>query len=140
VTGRKAPIFGPEPWSEFAGVTWSHWDRWYCIVCVELFAGDWTALSDRLEGRSGSLHVRSDADAKLSHLDDLVLRLDAAGLYPVDLAGAESAIRAQRVDLAAAVFDAANQPGAHRDVLRRRRTELLGTPDGPVLRVIDADG
>jgi hypothetical protein len=44
---------------------------------------------------------------------------------------------AQRTDVAAAVFDAADQPGAHRDVLRRRRTELLGASDGPVLRVFD---
>jgi hypothetical protein len=35
------------------------------------------------------------------------------------------------------VFDAADQPDAHRDVLRRRRAELLGASDGPVLRVID---
>lgn len=43
---------------------------------------------------------------------------------------AESALRARRFDIAAAVFDAADQPGAHRDHLRRRRAALLpkGSP------------
>lgn len=38
---------------------------------------------------------------------------------------AESALGARRPDVAAAVFDAADQPGAHRDYLRRRRAALL---------------
>jgi hypothetical protein len=38
---------------------------------------------------------------------------------------AESALRARRHDVAATVFDAADQPGAHRDHLRPRRATLL---------------
>lgn len=38
---------------------------------------------------------------------------------------AESALRARRPDVAAAVFDAADPPGAHRDHLRQRRAALL---------------
>lgn len=41
---------------------------------------------------------------------------------------AESALHARRPDVAAAVFDAADQPGAHLDHLRRRRAALL--PEG----------
>jgi len=79
-TGRRAPTFGPEPWAEHAGAVWSHWDRWYCVVCVEDFGGDWDALARQLSERSGRLHSRSDAEAKLSHLDDLVGRLSTADL------------------------------------------------------------
>jgi hypothetical protein len=53
---------------------------------------------------------------------------------------AESAVAVERADVAAAVFDAADQPGAHREHLQRRRVELLGArggPGGPALRVID---
>lgn len=31
---RRAPVFGPEPWSEVAGCTWSQWDLWFCTVAV----------------------------------------------------------------------------------------------------------
>lgn len=85
-TGRRAPIFGPEPWTEHAGAVWSHWDRWYCVMCVDDFGGDWGALADRLAERSGRLHSRPDAEAKLSHLDDLVARLAAAELAADELA------------------------------------------------------
>ncbi len=54
--------------------------RWYCVACVEEFAGDWDALAERLADRSGLLHSGPDAEANFSHLDDVVSRLDAAGL------------------------------------------------------------
>lgn len=85
-TGRRTPIFGPEPWTEHAGAVWSHWDRWYCVVCVEDFGGDWDVLADRLAERSGLLHSRPTAEAKLSHLDDLVNRLAAVELPADELA------------------------------------------------------
>lgn len=91
-TGRRAPIFGPEPWAEHAGVGWAHWDRWYCVVCVEDFGGDWSALAQRLADRSGRLHPGPDAEAKLSHLDDLVRRLAAADL------GADEFVELEPVD------------------------------------------
>jgi hypothetical protein len=53
------------------------------MVCATHFAGEWDALADHLATRSGT----SDAERKLSHLDDLVLRLGAAGLSASDLAG-----------------------------------------------------
>lgn len=83
---RRRPIFGPEVWAEVDGRSWSHWDRWYSIVCVADFAGDWDAVAERLAGRSDRLHIASDAERKLSHLDDLLGRLRAAGLTSADLA------------------------------------------------------
>jgi len=84
---RRQQIFGPEVWAEVEARSWSYWDRWYCVVCVADFAGYWDALAERLATRSGGLHIASDAESKLSHLDDLVGRLDAAGLGIADLAG-----------------------------------------------------
>jgi len=91
-TERRTPIFGPEPWVEHAGAVWSHWDRWYCVVCVVDFGGDWNALAQRLAERSGRLHSGPDAEAKLSHLDDLVRRLAAADL------GADELVEVEPVD------------------------------------------
>ena len=31
---KRTPIFGPEPWTEIGGSTWSHFDRWYALVIV----------------------------------------------------------------------------------------------------------
>jgi hypothetical protein len=50
---------------------------------------------------------------------------------------AESALRARRPDVVAAVFDAADQPGFHREHLHRRRRELLTAPAAPHLRIAD---
>lgn len=82
---RRAPIFGPEAWAVIAGVTWSHWDRWYSAVCLAEADGDWSRLAEALATRPGRVHISSDAEAKLSHLDDLVARLAGAGLGPADL-------------------------------------------------------
>jgi hypothetical protein len=85
MAARRAPIFGPEKWADVGGVTWSYWDHWYSAVCVAEADGDWSRLSAVLAG-TGRPHSRSDAEAKLSHLDDLVSRLDGTGLAPADLA------------------------------------------------------
>lgn len=82
---RRAPIFGPETWAEVGGVTWSHWDRWYSAVCLAGADGDWSRLADVLADRRA--HFGSDVEGKLSHLDDLAARLDAAGLGPANLGG-----------------------------------------------------
>lgn len=87
MAARRAPIFGPEEWGDVGGVTWSHWDRWYSAVCLAEADGDWSRLAEVLAARSARVHSSSDAEAKLSHLDDLADRLGAAGLGPVDLAG-----------------------------------------------------
>ena len=84
-TGR-APIFGPEAWADIGGITWSHWDRWYSAVCLAEADGDWSRLAEILAARSTRAHISSDSEVKLSHLDDLAGRLNAAGLGPVDLA------------------------------------------------------
>jgi hypothetical protein len=52
---------------------------------------------------------------------------------------AESALRAHRPDVAAAVFDAADQPGFQREYLRRRRRELLNAMAAPNLRVVTGE-
>jgi len=134
---RRQPIFGPEVWAEVEARPWSYWDRWYCVVCVADFAGDWDALAERLATRSGGLHIASDAESKLSHLDDLVGRLGAAGLGIADLAG-----DVERTELTKArrkVLDQGlsgrDRTSAMRDTPRRRlRARALrgAWPDFPV--------
>jgi len=84
---RRPPVFGPEPWEEIGGGIWSHWDLWFCAVTVADHDGRLDQLEERLVGeladRTGS---REGTESKLSHLDDLRVRLDDAGLAPGDLA------------------------------------------------------
>ena len=84
---RRPPIFGPEPWEETRGSSWSHWDLWFCAVAV----ADHDFCLDQLEERLVSelqdrTRSREGTESKLSHLDDLRVRLDDAGLAPGDLA------------------------------------------------------
>ena len=84
---RRPPVFGPEPWEEIGGGIWSHWDLWFCAVAVADHDFCLDQLEERLAGelqdRTGS---REGTESKLSHLDDLRVRLDDAGLAPGDLA------------------------------------------------------
>jgi hypothetical protein len=84
---RRKPIFGPEPWQEVAGGSWSHWDLWYCLVLVSDLDGDWAAFSEELWRRRSPYLLTLDEEAKVSHLDDLRARLADAGLGPTDLVG-----------------------------------------------------
>ena len=84
---RRKPVFGPEPWQEVAGRTWSHWDLWYCLVLVSDFDGDWAALAEELWRRRSPYLLTLDEEAKNSHLDDVRARLADAGLGPTELAG-----------------------------------------------------
>jgi hypothetical protein len=84
---RRRLIFGPEPWRELAGSTWSHWDLWFCTVAVTGFEGDWARLGDEIVRRSPRYLVGLDWEAKLSHLEDLRTRLAAADLDAAELAG-----------------------------------------------------
>jgi hypothetical protein len=84
---RSKPIFGPEPWQEVAGGSWSHWDLWYCLVLVSDFDDDWAAFSEELWRRRSPYLLTLDEEAKVSHLDDLHARLADAGLGPTDLVG-----------------------------------------------------
>ncbi len=86
MTTRRPPIFGPEPWAERAGVAWSHWDLWFCLVCVLDADGDWDALENEVVARGRSGHVGSHTwEHKRSHLLDMRGRLDGAGLTVDDL-------------------------------------------------------
>lgn len=63
----------------------------------------------------------------------------AARLQPLmPIVGLAEEATARRPDLADAVFDAADQPGRHRDYLRRRRQERVGdqTSQRPALRLL----
>jgi hypothetical protein len=84
---RRKLIFGPEPWREVAGRTWSHWDLWFCLVLVSGFDGDWAALAEEVWRRRPPYLLTLDGEAKLSHLEDLRTRLADAGLGAADLVG-----------------------------------------------------
>jgi hypothetical protein len=90
---RRKPIFGPEPWREVAGRTWSHWDLWYCLVLVSDFDDDWAAFTEELWRRRSPYLLTLDEEAKVSHLDDLRTRLADAGLGAADLVGAAAGDR-----------------------------------------------
>ncbi len=49
---RRKLIFGPEPWRQLAGGTWSHWDLWFCTVAVTDLDGDWAKLGEEIVGRT----------------------------------------------------------------------------------------
>lgn len=84
---RRRLTFGPEPWRELAGSTWSHWDLWFCTLAVTGFDGDWARLGDEIVRRSPRYLVGLAWEAKLSHLEDLRARLAAADLDAAELAG-----------------------------------------------------
>ncbi len=86
MTGRTGPIYGPESWEQVAGRSWSHWDLWFCLVCVTDFEGDWRALERAIvEGRRRSFGGR-DWEAKDGHLHDLEARLLVSDIDPDVLA------------------------------------------------------
>ncbi len=87
MTARRPPIFGPEPWADRAGASWSHWDLWFCLVCLIETDGDWDELEEAVITRDRQRSVTSRVwERKRSHLLDLRCRLDAAGLTAADLA------------------------------------------------------
>jgi hypothetical protein len=90
---RQPPIFGPEPWRDHQGITWSHWDRWASVVAVVDHDGDLAGLEAHLVDQLHSLDGRDATEAKLSHLTDLRARLTTAGLTTRDLAGPDTADR-----------------------------------------------
>jgi len=87
---RRPPVFGPEPWHEVGGSSWSHWDLWFCAVAVANHRADLDQLEERLVGELQDRTGGSEGpESMLSHLDDLRVRLDDAGLVPGDLATPE---------------------------------------------------
>lgn len=130
-TQRRPPIFGPEPWTRTAGADWCHFDRWFAIVAVGDFGGDFDALETELIGRFRSLHGRRDVEAKLSHLADLRNRLGAAGIEAVVLAGADepdkaTAAKARRKVLDQGLEDRSLTPAMRTPSARLRQRALYG--------------
>ncbi|MBW3643528.1 MAG: hypothetical protein KY447_11500, partial [Actinobacteria bacterium] len=81
MSARRPPIFGPEGWAERAAASWSHWDLWFCLVCLTETDGDWAALEEEVIARDRRRSVASQTwESKRSHLLDLQARLDEAGL------------------------------------------------------------
>lgn len=79
MAARRA-IYGPELYRRIAGESWTHWDLWFCLVCVSDFAGDWTALEEAVLGSPDSAFGQRDREAKDSHLHDLRARLRRSGI------------------------------------------------------------
>lgn len=87
MSARRPPVFGPEPWADRAGASWSHWDLWFCLVCLTETGDDWAALEEEIIARDRRRSVTSRTwERKRSHLLDLRARLQAAGLNAADLA------------------------------------------------------
>ena len=89
-TPRRVQRFGPEVWAERAGREWSLWDLWFSVVALVDHDGDLDGLAEVIIAsiRRPQLSGRREAEAKLSHLWDLAVRLDAASLRVGDLADA----------------------------------------------------
>lgn len=64
----------------FGSTEWSHWDLWFCLLCVTDFGGDWQALEGAILDQGRDLWRGRDWEAKDSHLHDLERRLAAAGI------------------------------------------------------------
>jgi hypothetical protein len=82
---RSPRVFGPELWRTLGGAEWSHWDMWFCVLCVAEHGGDWKALDAVIGLRYKSVRGRYQGP-KLAHSADLQKRLTAAGLSAADLA------------------------------------------------------
>ena len=82
----RTPIYGPEPWRTKRNAVWSYWDLWFCVVAVADHDGDLGALAAAIED-GGRSFWSGTVEAKLSHLDDLRLRLTEAGIDAAKLAG-----------------------------------------------------
>ena len=108
------PIYGPEPWRELRGVTFTHWDRWLLRVAV-LEDGGLDSLVTRFEAdrRAHRASFRRDAaEAKLAQIADLSVRLKSLGMTPAEVLGEEDA--------------------ADKKVLRRAQDKLFNQPLGRV--------
>jgi len=88
---RPAVVYGPERWRTAADTEWSHWDLWFCVVCLVDHDGDWDALDTAIYSAD-----RYHGEAKWSHLLDLTERLRHAGLTAADLVGATARDRKVR--------------------------------------------
>lgn len=104
----RSPIFGGEPWATIAGAEWCHFDQWFALVMVTDFDADADALRVELEDTLRStFHRRGEMQAKLSHLADLQVRLDATGQSFADLVEAEEPDKKLLTKARRKVFDQA---------------------------------
>jgi hypothetical protein len=73
---KRVQRFGPEVWDQRAGVDWSLWDLWFCVVAVRDHDGDLDALADMFVDaiRKPAFGNGEPSAAKLSHLHDLQTR------------------------------------------------------------------
>lgn len=85
---KRVQRFGPEVWERRAGLDWSLWDLWFCVVAVRDHDGDLDALAEVFVEaiRKPAYGNGKQGEAKLSHFHDLRTRLDDAGLSASDLA------------------------------------------------------
>lgn len=118
------PIYGPEPWRTKRDAVWSYWDLWFCVVAVADHDGDPDALAAAIEdgGRSSG---SGTVEAKLSHLDDLRLRLTAAGTDAAKLPGDADADPRVRGKARAKVLTQGLYPRDLTDAMRRPPRDRL---------------
>lgn len=88
---KRVQRFGPELWEARGGHDWSLWDLWFCVIAVRDHDGRLDGLAQLLVAaiRNPTFGNSRPSEAKLSHLLDLQVRLDAAGMNPADLADAQ---------------------------------------------------
>lgn len=127
MTVRRAPIFGPEPWATLGGQTWSHYDRWFALVCDAAFAGDLTSLRDEFVTslKEGPSFRRDDVHARLSHLADLADRLSAAVMTVGDLVGHEVVDKATMTKARGKVMEQSLEWRAKTPAMRRPPSVVL---------------
>ncbi len=123
---RRAPIFGPELWTTFAGRDWCHFDRWFAVVATADFGGDLDALERELvRTLRSSLHGRRDTEAKLSHLVDLRARMSAASIRASELAAVVEPDKTTVAKARRKVLDQALEGRAMTDAMRATPRLLL---------------
>lgn len=88
---RTPPIYGPEAWKTIHGESFVHWDRWFLVVLMCDFEGDWDALKAAIKDRCArSYGGHDDVERKMSHLIELRAGLVRLKIAPEDCLDEES--------------------------------------------------
>lgn len=123
----RARMHGPEPWKTVHGVGFTHWDMWFVVVVAAEPDGWDGALAKLNAKRTRHGFERDDAEAKLSHVDDLRERLARAALTPASLmaeAGADGrSIQKARANVFERTVAARDKTPAMLDTPRQRLEE-----------------
>ena len=87
---KRVQRFGAETWEQRAGHVWSLWDLWFSVVAVLDHDGDLDALAAGLTEsmRQPTMGTGRAAEAKLSHVWDLIAMLTHVGVTVNDRADA----------------------------------------------------